>query len=105
MLPSTYKEANVCPIHKKDEGSLLNNYRPISLLNAAAKVFERLICKHLFNHLQENCFLTSLLSGFMPGDSTVNQLTFLYNIFCQALYANKEIRVVFCDISKAFDNV
>ena len=41
----------------------------------------------------------------MPGDSTVNQLTFLYNIFCQALNANKEIRVVFCDISKAFDHV
>ena len=105
VLPSSYKEANVCPIHKKDERSLVNNYRPISLLNAEVKVFERLIFKHLFNHLQENSFLTSLQSGFMPGDSTVNQLTFLYNIFCQALDANKEIQVVFCDISKAFDRV
>ena len=35
----------------------------------------------------------------------MNQLTFLCNIFCQALDANKEIRVVFCDISKAFDCV
>ena len=41
----------------------------------------------------------------MPGDSTVNQFTFLYNILCQALDANKEIWVVFCDISKAFDHV
>ena len=41
----------------------------------------------------------------MPGDSTVNQLTILCNIFCQALDANKEIGVVFCDISKAFDRV
>ena len=105
VLPSSYEEANVCPIHKKDERSLVNNYRPISLLNAEVKVFERLIFKHLFNHLQENSFLTSLQSGFMPGDSTVNQLTFLYNIFCQALDANKETRVVFCDISKAFDRV
>ena len=69
------------------------------------KVFERLIFKHLFNHLQENSFLTSLQSGFVPGDSTVNQLTFLYNIICQALDAIREIRVVFCDISKAFDRV
>ena len=59
----------------------------------------------MFNHLQENSFLTSLQSGFMPGDSAVNQLTFLYNILCQALDANKEIGVVFCDISKAFDRV
>ena len=35
----------------------------------------------------------------------MNQLTFLYNIFYQALDASKEIRVVFCDISKAFDRV
>ena len=35
----------------------------------------------------------------------MNQLTFLYNIFCQALDANKEIGVVFCDISKDFDRV
>ena len=105
VLPSSYKETNVCPIHKKDQISLVNNYRPISLLNAEVKVFERLIFKHLFNHLQENSFLTSLQSGIMPGDSTVNQLTFLYNIFCQALDANKEIRVVFCGDSKAFDSV
>ena len=35
----------------------------------------------------------------------MNQLTFLCNILCQALDANKEIRVVFCYISKAFDRV
>ena len=42
---------------------------------------------------------------FIPGDSTVNQLLFLYNTFCKALDAGKEIRVTFCDISKAFDRV
>ena len=105
MSASSFKEANVCPIHKKDERSLIDIYRTLSLLNAEVNVFERLIFKHLFNHLQESSFLTSLWSSFMPGDSTVNQLTFLYNIFCQGLDANKEIRVVFCDISKAFDRV
>ena len=41
----------------------------------------------------------------LPGDSTINQLTFLYDAFCQALDEGKEVRVVFCDISKAFDRV
>ena len=40
----------------------------------------------------------------MPGDSTVYQLA-LYNTFCQTLDAGKEVRVVFCDISEAFDRV
>ena len=46
-VPSQWKEANICPIHKKDDPSLVNNYRPISLLNSEDKVFERLIFKHI----------------------------------------------------------
>ncbi|MES9994334.1 MAG: reverse transcriptase family protein [Candidatus Thiodiazotropha sp.] len=105
MVPTSYKEANVCPVPKKGDLSMVSNYRPISLLNAEDKVFERLIFKYLFNHLQDNNLLSSLQSGFIPGDSTINQLTFLYNTFCQALDAGKEVRAVFCDISKAFDRV
>ena len=104
-FPVQYKEANVCPVPKKGEMSLVSNYRPISLLNAESKVLERIVFKYLFNHLQDNNLLSSLQSGFMPGDSTVNQLTYLYNTFCQALDAGKEVRAVFCDISKAFDRV
>ena len=37
----------------------------------------------------------------------VNQLAFLYHKFCEALDKKKDIhvRVIFCDISKAFDRV
>ena len=38
-------------------------------------------------------------------DSTVNQLAFLYHTFCQAIDNKKEMRIVFCDVSKAFDKV
>ncbi|MEW8547864.1 MAG: reverse transcriptase family protein, partial [Candidatus Thiodiazotropha sp.] len=104
-LPVFYKEANVCPIPKKGDMSAVSNYRPISLLNAEVKVFERLVFKYLYNHFHNNNLLSSFQSGFIPGDSTVNQLTFLYNTFCQALDSGKEVRAVFCDISKAFDRV
>ena len=77
----------------------------MKLLNSEDKVLERLVFIHLFNHLRDNNLLSSLQSGFLPGDSTVNQLTFLYNTFCQALDSGKEVRAVFCDISKAFDRV
>ena len=49
--------------------------------------------------------LSSFQSGFIPGDSTINQLTYLYHTFCEALDSGKEVRAVFCDISKAFDRV
>ena len=77
----------------------------MSLLCTSEKVFERAISKHVFNHFRDNSILTSLQSGFIPGYSTVNQLTYLYNAFSQAPDIGKEVHVVFCDISKAFDRV
>ncbi len=44
-------------------------------------------------------------SGFLPNCSTICQLLELYNSFCQAMADGKEIRVVFLDISRAFDRV
>ena len=82
-VPIQYKEANVCHIPKKGDLSLVSNHRPISRLNSEDKLFERLVFKYLFNHLRDNNLLSSLQSGFIPGDSSVNQLTFLYNTFCK----------------------
>ena len=104
-FPSNWKDAHICTVLKKGDPSLVSNYRPISLLNTMEKVFERVIFKHLFNYLRDTNFLTPLQSGFVPGDSTVNQLISIYNTFCQALEQGKEVRVIFLDISKAFDKV
>ena len=105
-FPACWKVSHVCPIHKSGDRSVSSNYRPVSLLCTPEKSFERAVFKHFYNHLHNNNnILTSLQSGFIPGDSTVNQLTYLYNTFCQALDSGKEVRVVFCDVSKAFDRV
>ncbi|KAK3105198.1 hypothetical protein FSP39_019583 [Pinctada imbricata] len=104
-FPSIWKEANVTPVFKKDDPSLVKNYRPISLLNILGKTMERCIFKHLYNYISSNNLLTPLQSGFRPKDSTILQLLDLTNQFGKALDEGKEIRVIFCDISKAFDRV
>ena len=81
------------------------NDRPIALLSAVGKVLEKLVHKYVFNFFRVNDIITSLLSGFVPGDSTVNQLIDIYNTFCKILDEGKEVRAVFCDVSKAFDRV
>ena len=105
ILPQSWKDAHVCAVFKKGDPSCVSNYRPISLLSNLDKVLERLVFKHMFNHLRDINFLSSFQSGFIPGDSAVNQLTFIYNSFCKALDGGKEIRAIFFDISKAFDRV
>ena len=83
----------------------VSNYRPISLLNSEDKVFERLVFRHLYNHLHRHNLIFPLQSGFVQGDLTVSQLAYLYNTFCQSLDAGKVVWVVFCDISKVLDRV
>ena len=104
-VPDLWKQANVTPIYKKDDPSDVSNYRPISLLNTLGKVLEKIVHKHVFNFFRDYNIITSFQSGFIPGDSTVNQLTDIYNTFCKALDEGKEVRAIFCDISKAFDRV
>ncbi len=104
-FPQSWKKANVVPIFKKDDNSNPTNYRPVSLLSCIAKLFERAIFKHVFNFLREHKLISIKQSGFIPGDSTVYQLTHLYHLFSQSLDQQKDIRIVFCDISKAFDRV
>ena len=92
------------PKHKKDDKSDISNYRPISLLNTIGKVFEKLVNKHVYNFFVSNYTISCLQSGFVQGDSTVNQLVSIYNTFCNGK-DGKEVRAVFLDISKAFDRV
>jgi hypothetical protein len=66
---------------------------------------ERLDYKHIYNYLIDNNLITSHQSGFNPGDSAVNQPLYITNEFGRALDEGKEVRVVFCNISKAFDRV
>ena len=42
-FPSEWKHAHITPIFKNGSKSLVNNYRPISLLNSVSKILQRLV--------------------------------------------------------------
>ena len=71
---------------------------PISILPTVSKIAEWIVFKHVYNYFREYSLLTRDQSC-VPGDSTVNQLAFLYNHFCHAI-AEKDIHIVFCDIKR-----
>lgn len=105
QFPSMWKKANVIPLHKKDSMNVVSNYRPVSLLCVASKIFERIIFKYVFNFFRDNFVINDFQSGFQSGRSTTTQLLELCHHFCKAIDNGKEIRVVFLDIRKAFDKV
>ena len=52
IFPEKLKIAKVSPFFKKDDITIMDNYRPVSLLTATSKVFEKL--------LTYNCMIISI---------------------------------------------
>ena len=59
----------------------------------------------MFKHFLDNNLISSNRSGFKSGDSCINQLIAITHEIFKGFDEELEIRGVFLDISKAFDNV
>ena len=107
IFPDMWKKANIVPIHKKNNKSCKENYRPIPLLPVFGKMVEKLMFDTLYHHLKTNNLLHPNQSGFRPSDSAVNQLLSITNSIFQGFDCNPslDVRSVYLDMSKTFDRV
>ena len=99
IYPSDWKLAKVTPIFKTGSKTNLNNYRPISVIPAVAKIFEKIIYDQLYNYLNVNNLSTSCQSGFRSLHSTLTALLETSNNSCGVN------GVIFIDLKKAFDTI
>ena len=65
VFPGKLKLADASPIFKSGESTHKGNYRPISVLLALSKVFERIMIKQIQPFA--NKFLSNLLCAFRNG--------------------------------------
>jgi endonuclease/exonuclease/phosphatase family metal-dependent hydrolase len=102
-IPPDWKLASVVPVHKKDDKSLVENYRPISLTSLIMKVFERSIKTALY----DKCvgLLDTRQHGFMNDRSCTTQMVPFTNDLALALNNKSRIDVIYFDFAKAFDSV
>jgi hypothetical protein len=66
---------------------------------------ERSLFKLTNNYLLNHNIRTHCQSDFTKGDLAINQLVDITNNIGKALDDGKAFRIVFCDVSKAFDKV
>ena len=106
FIPHVWKIAVLCMLIKPDKPpSQTTSYRPISLLSAIMKLFERVIGKRLRKHLEDNGFFSKCQSGFRKSKSTNDHLFRLSQTIMESFNRGGHVIAAFLDVEKAFDNV
>ncbi|XP_046973307.1 uncharacterized protein LOC124539974 [Vanessa cardui] len=105
VFPDSLKIAKVSPIHKSGGKTDPGNYRPISVLPALSKVFEKIIHVRLNNYLKNIDFLYKQQYGFRKNSNTLSATIDLVNKIKNNIDQKKLVLGVFIDLKKAFDTV
>ena len=105
-FPNAWKQAKVVMLPKPGKDlTKPTSYRPISLLSAMGKIFERIVASRLSAFLEKVDYFDENQAGFRKKRSTVDQLFKLSQSVSTALKKHKKAVGVFLDVEKAFDAV
>lgn len=106
VFPSAWKTAKVVMLPKPGrDKSLAASYRPISLLSALGKVYERWIHDHLMKELFNKKFFCKFQAGFLKGRSTHEHLFRLSQDISNGFKKRHCTLGIFLDVQAAFDAV
>ncbi|KAG5666625.1 hypothetical protein PVAND_014641 [Polypedilum vanderplanki] len=103
--PNGLKTSLIVPIHKGDNKSNINNYRPISLLPCVDKIFEKIMFGQMSNWMEKNCLHDRFQYGFRERKGCQEAIAMALNVINRAIDENKSVAIISFDIAKAFDNV
>jgi len=103
QIPQDWKDANVVPVHKKNDKANIENYRPISLTSLVMKIYEKCIRNKLHELTLNN--ITDFQHGFLPNRSCTTQMIDFTDHLAVGLNSSHLTDIIYFDFSKAFDSV
>lgn len=104
-FPRAWKMTKVIPIRKKSRSLDLNNLRPISILSALSKVFEKVLKIQIQTYLDNFNILNSNQSGFRKNHNTTSATVKVLDDILSVIDKKGKAFSVFIDFAKAFDRV
>lgn len=104
-FPRAWKSAKIIPIKKKPRSLALDNLRPISVLSALSKVFEKILKTQMQTYLTDFDHLYEFQSGFRSKHSTTTALLKVHDDLLKKIDRKGVAFLLFIDFSKAFDRV
>ncbi len=104
-IPEDWREAIVCPIHKKGDRQDPGNYRPVSLTSIVCKVMETTLKGAIVDHLQRSKTLATSQHGFVPRRCCLTNLLTAEERITTLMDTGEDVDLVYLDFAKAFDSV
>ena len=103
VFPDVWKNSFITPVYKSGDRRNIRNYRGITSLSAASKLFEIIVGKVILH--QAKNYLSNDQHGFIPKRSvTTNLLEFTTT--CIGHLENKtQVDVIYTDLKAAFDRI
>ena len=99
--PNNLKLADITPTYKKGAHTDKENYRPVSILPALSKVYERLLYNQMHDFIESK--LSNEQCGFRKGYSAQYCLIVLIEKWRTSIDNKCSAGVLLTDLSKAFD--
>ena len=102
-FPTKLKLADISLIFKKMESIYVENYRPVSILPAVSKMFERIMQKQMNGYIER--FLSPFLCGYRKGYNRQYALLLMIEKWKKSLDIGGHAGGILMDLSKAFDTI
>jgi len=105
VFPEEWAKSIIVPLYKKGDADNPDNYRGISLLSTASKIFTSILNSRLTKWAETNSVINEAQAGFRQGYSTVDHIFTLHAMIEKQFSKNGKLYVAFVDFAKAFDTV
>ena len=102
-FPDLLKYAEMAALFKKLDRLYKENYRPVSILTALSKVFEKIYCRQLTSYFDR--IFSKYLSGFRQKYSCQSTLLRMIEEWKLALDNGNMVGSIAIDLSRTFDSL